>query len=163
LYLSTLMVPQVRHARPLYTLHGADRAAQHFWGLVRRGFFGSPTRSLLRAVLLAASPGLIDAARWTAPGRRRAVALVVPMSRPILATLTIITVVSHWNNFLWPLIITTGPTVQVLTVATANLQSQFNGTGRCDAGDDGGDGPLSCFPGVPAHVVRSISLTDKNE
>ena len=28
--------------------------------------------------------------------------------RPILATLTLITVVSQWNSFMWPLVITSG-------------------------------------------------------
>lgn len=49
------------------------------------------------------------------------------MSRPIIATLVVISVVTHWNNFLWPLIITSGERWQVITVATANLQSQYNG------------------------------------
>jgi multiple sugar transport system permease protein len=51
----------------------------------------------------------------------------VPVSRPIIATLVVITAVSHWNNFLWPLIITSGGDWQVLTVATASLQTQYNG------------------------------------
>ncbi|SLK57502.1 sugar ABC transporter permease [Mycobacteroides abscessus subsp. abscessus] len=52
--------------------------------------------------------------------------VVVPVSRPILITLTLITVVSQWNNFMWPLVITSGGEWRVLTVATAGLQSQFN-------------------------------------
>jgi len=34
--------------------------------------------------------------------------VVVPASRPILMTLALITVVSQWNNFMWPLFITSG-------------------------------------------------------
>ena len=52
--------------------------------------------------------------------------VVIPSSRPILVTLTLITVVSQWNNFMWPLVITSGPKWRVLTVATAGLQSQYN-------------------------------------
>jgi multiple sugar transport system permease protein len=52
---------------------------------------------------------------------------VLPYSRPIIATLTVITVVAHWNNFLWPRVITSGNDWAVLTVATAALQSQYNG------------------------------------
>jgi multiple sugar transport system permease protein len=37
-----------------------------------------------------------------------------------------ITVVSQWNNFMWPLVITSGPRWQVLTVATAGLQSRYD-------------------------------------
>jgi multiple sugar transport system permease protein len=52
--------------------------------------------------------------------------VVVPASRPVLAALTLITVVSQWNNFMWPLVITSGSKWRVLTVATARLQSQYN-------------------------------------
>jgi multiple sugar transport system permease protein len=44
----------------------------------------------------------------------------------VLAALTLITVVSQWNNFMWPLVITSGHRWRVLTVATAELQSRFN-------------------------------------
>jgi hypothetical protein len=45
--------------------------------------------------------------------------VVIPSSRPVLAALTLITVVSQWNNFMWPLVITSGHKWRVLTVATA--------------------------------------------
>ena len=52
----------------------------------------------------------------------------MPLSRPIIATLGIITVVTHWNNFMWPLIITSGPEWSVITTtSTASVQTQFNG------------------------------------
>ena len=38
----------------------------------------------------------------------------------------VITVVAHWNNFMWPRVITTGRDWQVITVATSDLQSQYN-------------------------------------
>jgi multiple sugar transport system permease protein len=52
--------------------------------------------------------------------------VILPASRPILVTLTLITVVSQWNSFMWPLVITSGSRWRVLTVATAGLQSQYN-------------------------------------
>src|SRR5699024_6860069 len=52
--------------------------------------------------------------------------LVVPLNRPIIVTLVLITVVTHWNNFMWPMVITSGPQWQVITVATSALQSQYN-------------------------------------
>ena len=52
--------------------------------------------------------------------------VVLPASRPILVTLALITAVSQWNNFMWPLVITSGRTWQVLTVATAGLQSRYD-------------------------------------
>jgi multiple sugar transport system permease protein len=83
------------------------------------------------------------------------------VSRPILATLTVITVVSHWNNFLWPLVITSGPKWRTLTLATANLQSQYNGNWTLVmAATTVAIVPLlALFLVFQRHVVRSITIT----
>lgn len=129
LYLATLMVPQVVTIIPLYTLFAQLGIRNTFWALVLPFLFGSPYAIfLLREYFRSIPEDLISAARLDGAGTLRILwSIVVPLSRPILATLTIITVVTHWNNFLWPLIITSGKTWQTMTVATAGLQSQYNG------------------------------------
>ena len=51
--------------------------------------------------------------------------IILPLSRPILSTLAIITFVQQWNNFLWPLIITNTDDMRVLTVGISAFQSSF--------------------------------------
>jgi len=51
--------------------------------------------------------------------------VILPLSRPILATLAIVTFVPAWNNFTWPLIITDTDNLRVLTVGIAAFQSNF--------------------------------------
>ncbi|MCU1572830.1 MAG: sugar transporter permease [Micrococcaceae bacterium] len=128
-YLATMMVPQVVTIIPLYTLFSQLGLRNTFWALVLPFVFGSPYAIfLLREYFRSIPEDLISAARLDGAGTLRILfSIVLPLSRPILATLTIITVVSHWNNFLWPLIITSGRTWQTVTVATAGLQSQYNG------------------------------------
>lgn len=128
LYLATLMVPQVVTVIPLYTMFSAVGLRNTFWSLVLPFVLGSPYAIfLLREFFRGIPDDIIAAARIDGAGTWRIlVQIVVPLSRPILATLTIITVVSHWNSFLWPLIITTGRDWQVVTVATAALQTQYN-------------------------------------
>ena len=86
---------------------------------------------------------------------------VVAVSRPILEKLMISTIVSHWNNFLWPLVITSGPTWRTLTLATANLQSQYNGNWTLVmAATTVAIVPLlALFLTFQRHVVRSITIT----
>ena len=129
LYLATLMVPQVVTIIPLYTLFSQLGIRNTFWALVLPFLFGSPYAIfLLREYFRSIPEDLISAARLDGAGTLRILwSIVVPLSRPILTTLTIITVVTHWNNFLCPLIITSGRTWQTVTVATAGLQSQYNG------------------------------------
>ncbi|HEU0257120.1 MAG TPA: carbohydrate ABC transporter permease [Microbacteriaceae bacterium] len=128
-YLSTLMVPPVVTVVPLYLMMSQAGLRNTFWALVLPYLFGSPYAIfLLREYFRGIPQDLVDAARIDGAGTWRIlVQLVVPLSRPIIVTLAVITVVTHWNNFLWPLIITSGQTWRVVTVSTASLQSQYNG------------------------------------
>ena len=71
---------------------------------------------------------VLDAAKLDGAGQWRSLwSIVLPMNKPILATLFLITVVTQWNNFLWPSIIAPGKEWNVLTVATSALQTQYSG------------------------------------
>jgi multiple sugar transport system permease protein len=162
-YLATLMVPQAVTVIPLYTMLTEVGLRNTFWALVLPQVFGSPFAIfLLREYFRAIPADLLDAARLDGCGTLRTLRHVaVPVSKPILATLTIITVVTHWNNFLWPLVITTGRMWQVLTVATAGLQSQYNGNWTVvTAATTTAILPLLVlFLAFQRHVVRSITIT----
>jgi multiple sugar transport system permease protein len=87
--------------------------------------------------------------------------VVLPSSKPILVTLTLITVVSQWNSFMWPLVITSGSTWRVLTVATAGLQTQYNAQWTLVmAATTIAIVPLiALFLVFQRHIVRSIVVT----
>lgn len=162
-YLATLMVPQVVTLIPLYTMLSTVGLRDTFWGIVLPFVFGSPYAIfLLREYFRGIPEDLVSAAKLDGAGTLRTIwYVVVPMSRPILATLVIITVVTHWNNFLWPLIITSSDKWRVLTVATASLQSQYSGNWTLvTAATTVAMAPLLLvFLVFQRHVVRSISLT----
>lgn len=128
-YLATMMIPSVTTIVPLYGMLTAAGLRNTFWALVLPTLFGSPYAIfLLREYFRSVPADLEAAARIDGCGTLRVLWYVVlPYSRPIIATLTVITVVTQWNNFLWPRVITTGNDWAVLTVATAALQSQYNG------------------------------------
>lgn len=128
-YLATLMVPIVATLVPRFAILNELGLRDTFWGLVLPTLFGSPYAIfLLREFFRGIPQDLVDAARLDGAGNLRVLRhVILPLSRPVLATLLIITTVSHWNDFLWPLVITSGEKWRVLTVATAALQSQYNG------------------------------------
>jgi multiple sugar transport system permease protein len=128
-YLSTLMIPAIVIVIPLYLMMAQLGLRNTFWGLVLPFAFASPYATfLLREYFRGIPQDLIDAARLDGANALDVlVEIVVPLSRPIIATLTLITVVSQWNSFLWPRVITSGNTWRPVTVATASLQSQYNG------------------------------------
>jgi multiple sugar transport system permease protein len=162
-YLATLMVPAVVTIIPLYAMFAAAGLRNTFWAIVLPQVFGSPYAIfLLREYFRGIPEDLISAARLDGCSTLQVLwHIVVPVSRPILATLTVITVVSHWNNFLWPLVITSGPKWRTLTLATANLQSQYNGNWTLVmAATTVAIVPLLVlFLVFQRHVVRSITIT----
>jgi multiple sugar transport system permease protein len=127
-YIATLMVPGTVTVVPLYLMMAQLGLRNTFWALVLPFMFGSPYAIfLLREHFRIIPNDLISAARLDGANTLDVIVhVVIPSSRSVLAALTLITVVSQWNNFMWPLVITSGSKWQVLTVATAALQSRYN-------------------------------------
>ena len=162
-YLATLMVPATVTVVPLYLMMAEAGLRNTFWALVLPFMFGSPYAIfLLREYFRAIPAELINAARMDGANTLDVIAhVVVPASRPILVTLALITVVSQWNNFMWPLVITSGDKWQVLTVATAGLQSQYNAQWTLVmAATTVAIVPLVVlFVALGRHIARSIVVT----
>ena len=162
-YIATLMVPPTVTIVPMYLMMAQAGLRNTFWALVLPFVFGSPYAIfLLREYFRTIPADLINAARLDGANTLDVlVHVVIPASRPILVTLTLITVVSQWNNFMWPLVITSGPKWRVLTVATAGLQSQYNAQWTLVmAATTVAIVPLIVvFVAFQRHIVRSIVVT----
>ncbi len=163
IYLATLMVPATVTVVPLYLMMAEAGLRNTFWALVLPFMFGSPYAIfLLREHFRAIPAELINAARIDGANTLDIIVhVVVPSSRAILVTLGLITVVSQWNNFLWPLVITSGDKWQVLTVATAGLQSRYDAQWTVVmAATTVAIVPLIVlFIAFSRHIVRSIVVT----
>jgi multiple sugar transport system permease protein len=162
-YVATLMVPATVMVVPLYLLMAEAGLRNTFWALVLPFMFGSPYAIFLLREYFRSIPGdLIRAARVDGASTLDVIAhVVLPASRPILVTLALITVVSQWNNFMWPLVITSGGKWQVLTVATAGLQSRYDAQWTLVmAATTVAIVPLIVlFVALGRHIVRSIVVT----
>jgi hypothetical protein len=114
------MVPATVTVVPLYLMMAEVGLRNTFWALVLPFMFGSPYAIFLLRQHFRAIPTDLIRAAWIdgASTLDVLVHVVLPASRPILVTLALITVVSQWNSFMWPLVITSGSKWQVLTVAT---------------------------------------------
>ena len=49
--------------------------------------------------------------------------VVLPLSRPALATLALLALLANWNDFLWPVYVLFGPEAQTLPAGLSTLQS----------------------------------------
>jgi multiple sugar transport system permease protein len=80
---------------------------------------------MVRQYALGIPRDLMDAARMDGAGEWRIYwRIVVPLLRPIMATLAIFIFLSSWNDFLWPLIVLTDDARYTLPVALANLSGE---------------------------------------
>ena len=52
--------------------------------------------------------------------------IVLPLSRPALATLALLAFLTNWNDFLWPVYVLFSPEVQTLQAGLSTLQSANN-------------------------------------
>lgn len=129
-YLATLMIPSVVTMIPLFLVMKQLGWVNTLMGIAAPYIFGTPFGIFLARQFFLGIPAELEeaatldgASAWVIFWR-----IVLPISRPILVTLIIITSVQSWNNFLWPLIIGGTPGTTVLTVAIANLSGQANYT-----------------------------------
>ena len=69
---------------------------------------------------------MLEAARLDGAGEFRTFwQIVLPMSGPILAVQVVLTFISGWNSFLWPLIIASDQKLYTLSVGLALLNQQL--------------------------------------
>ena len=127
LYLATMMVPNIVTIVPLFILMSTLNLVNTYAGLIVPFILGTPYGIfLMRQFFRTIPPDLENSARLDGAGTFRVLTrIILPLSRPILGTLAIITFVQQWNNFLWPLIITNTDDMRVLTVGISAFQSSF--------------------------------------
>jgi multiple sugar transport system permease protein len=67
---------------------------------------------------------LLDAASIDGAGPLRILySVILPLSRPVLAVVSIFSVVAMWKDFLWPLLVLQNPDTQTLSVALSRLSA----------------------------------------
>lgn len=82
---------------------------------------------LLRQFFREIPDELEDAARIDGAGEWTLFArIMIPLALPAIATLTVLTMLYSWNNFLWPLVITNTPSSMTAPIAMAYLRSGTN-------------------------------------
>lgn len=107
LVMSTLMLPYEVTLIPQYLLFYQLKMVDTFAPLTVPAWFGGSafTIFLLRQFFMTIPRDLDDAARVDGAGSLRILwSIIVPLSRPALATVLILQFLQHWNDFLGPFI-----------------------------------------------------------
>jgi len=125
LVLSTLMIPTEMLVIPWYSAAAALKLSNSLLGLAFPGLVSAFGVFLMRQFLQAVPNDFLEAARIDGMGELGIfLRVVLPLAAPSLATLATFTVIGTWNSFLWPLVVTSKPSLYVLPVGLANFASE---------------------------------------
>lgn len=117
-----MVIPAQVTMLPLFLLLKQMGFINTYWGVVIPGLASIFGIFLIRQYAQSIPDDLLDAARVDGASELRIyVSLVLPVIRPILATLAIWTFLATWNDFMWPLIVLSDSSMYTLPVALANL------------------------------------------
>lgn len=125
--IATLMIPGQLTMIPLYLLVARTLGLSNTWTGVVLPFSASVFGIYLICQFYTSIPrDMEEAARIDGAGEFRLWwQVMLPLTKPAVATLAIFTFVSSWSGFLWPLIILTDPQKVTLPVALATLSGVF--------------------------------------
>lgn len=103
------------HAARFYA--GKPIGLDSYFALIAPGLFSAYGTFMLRQFFMSLPADLEDAAKIDGCSLFRVYTnVILPLSKPALATLTIVTFMGAWRNFLWPMVVTSTPTMQTLPV-----------------------------------------------
>ncbi len=128
LFFATLLVALPVILVPLFVVVSRMGLTDTYAGLIIPVAFTAFPVFLMRQFYLQFPKDLEDAADLDGAGfLRRFVSVVLPVSRPMLAALGVITFLATWNSFLWPLTVARSSDLWVVQVGIATFQSQYGG------------------------------------
>ncbi|HEU5269385.1 MAG TPA: carbohydrate ABC transporter permease [Jatrophihabitans sp.] len=122
IFLFTLMVPWESIIIPNFLFMADHRLRNTYLALVLPFLAGGFGTFLLRQSFRTFPVELRDAAVLDGASHGRfLLSILLPLSRPALASVGIFVFLSAWNQFLWPLLITDSPRMQTLQIGLASL------------------------------------------
>jgi len=125
-YLITLMIPFQVTMIPNFIIVRYLGWYDTFLALILPTAFSAFAVFLLRQYFLGLPMDLDEAARMDGAGSFRIWwQIIMPLSGPVLAALTIFVFLGSWNDFLWPLVITASTEMRTIPVGLAAFQGQF--------------------------------------
>ena len=126
LFVTGLMIPGIVLLIPNFILIQSLGWIGTFQGIIAPSFLMTPlTVFFMRQFFLSQSVEIEEAALLDGANRFTLfLRIALPLAGPALATISILTFVSSWNDYLWPLVVGRDEEVRTLTVALGLFRSQ---------------------------------------
>ena len=120
--LCTLMVPTEMLVIPWYILSVDYHWTDSYWGIMFPGVISAFGVFLMRQFMQTVPNELLDAGRIDGLGEFGLYwHVALPLVKPALAALCILTFLGNWNAFLWPLIVVQDPLMRTLPVGLSQF------------------------------------------
>lgn len=158
---ATLMVPMQATLIPTFILVAGAGGVNTLWGLILPTLANAQAVFLIRQFVADMPDELFDAARIDGAGEWRTfVSIVLPLIKPVLATLAIFVFLWHWNDLLWPLVVGQSDEARTLTVGLATLNTETVSTSNIMAAALISFVPcFVIFIFLQRHIVESITAS----
>lgn len=126
LVLATMMIPIQVTMIPTYLILNGLHLTNTLVGIALPTLVSGFSIFLFRQFMSTIPTEMLEAARLDGAGEFRTFwQIVLPLSKPILAVQIVLTFISGWNSFLWPLIIASDQKLYTLSVGLALLNQQL--------------------------------------
>jgi len=126
LLLSTLMVPRAVTLIPAFQVVRFAGLFNTYWALIIPALATPFGIFMMRQFISSLPTALIEVAKIDGASELRIFwSIIMPLSKPAMAALGIFTVMTAWNDFLWPLVVLRATDMRTLVVGLATIQGQF--------------------------------------
>lgn len=124
--LSTLMVPFFVRMLPIYSIFASLGWIDSYQGLIVPFLMDAYGIFLMRQFIRPLPDELIEAARVDGAGEFRIyLRVILPQCKPAMAVLGLFTFVFQWNEFLWPLIVTSRTEMRTLPIGLTLFNQEY--------------------------------------
>ncbi len=128
LVLGALMIPIQVTFVPIYVLISRLNWMNSFPGLIVPSLVSAYFIFMLRQTFFAVDDSYLEAGRVDGIGRLGEIFhILVPMCKPTIITVGIISFINGWNSYFWPKMITTNDSRRTIAVGVAHLRETFAG------------------------------------
>jgi len=124
---ATLLVPGVIFLIPNYLIVDSLGWLDTLWAVIVPGSAGAFGVFFLRQFFISLPGEIEEAARVDGAGDFRIFwQIILPLSRPALATLAVLSFLTNWNDFIWPIYVLLSPENLTLQPGLSVLQGTYS-------------------------------------
>jgi len=126
LILATMMVPYPVTIVPLYIMAYRVGLVNSYTGIIAVNLSSAFGIFMMRQFCLSLPDDLLDAARIDGSTEFGIFfRIILPLTKPALATLTIFTFTGNWNAYMWPLLVINSDRLRTLSLAIPLFNGQY--------------------------------------